>query len=113
MNFLATRESRLVAAVPFYGVAPAAQDVPKIKAELLVVLAANDERVNATWPACEVALRAAGVHFELYQPAGTQHGFNNDTTPRYDKAAAAQAWQQTIDLFNRTLRNDGQPGKTA
>ena len=112
-NFLATRLPTVVAAAPFYGSAPASEDVANIKAELLVVLAENDERVNASWPPYETALKAAGVPYTLLQPPGTQHGFNNDTTPRYDKAAAAQAWQQTIDLFNRTLRNDGQPDKTA
>ena len=112
-NFLATRLPTVVAAAPFYGSAPASEDVANIKAELLVVLAENDERVNASWPPYETALEAAGVPYTLLQPPGTQHGFNNDTTPRYDKAAAAQAWQQTIDLFNRTLRNGGQPGKTA
>lgn len=104
VNLLAEREPRLVAAVPFYGVAPPLEDVAKIKAELLVVLAANDERVNATWPAYQGALRAAGVRFELLQPPGTQHGFNNDTTPRYDKAAAAEAWRRAIALFDRILR---------
>lgn len=104
VNLLATREPRLLAAVPFYGVAPATEDVAKIKAELLVVLAANDERVNATWPAYEAALRAARVRFELYQPAGTRHGFNNDTTPRYDEAAAREAWRRAIVLFDRLLR---------
>ncbi|MEO5624389.1 MAG: dienelactone hydrolase family protein [Dokdonella sp.] len=104
VNFLATQRSSLVAAVPFYGVAPPSDDVAKITAELLVVFAAEDERVNATWPGYEVALKAAAVHYAVYQPAGTQHGFNNDTTPRYDKAAAAEAWRRTIALFNRTLR---------
>ena len=106
-NFLATRLPSVAAAAPFYGSAPATEDVANIKAELLVVLAENDERVNASWPPYEAALKAAGVRYTLLQPPGTQHGFNNDTTPRYDQAAAAQAWQQTIDLFNRTLRNAG------
>ena len=103
-NFLATRLPAVAAAAPFYGSAPAIEDVANIKAELLVVLAENDERVNASWPPYEAALKAAGVHYTLLQPPGTQHGFNNDTTPRYDKAAAAEAWKQTIALFNRTLR---------
>lgn len=103
-NFLATRMPQVIAAAPFYGGAPETADVPNIKAELLVVLAGEDERVNAGWPAYEQALKDAGVRFTLLQPPGTQHGFNNDTTPRYDKAAAAEAWKQTIDLFNRTLR---------
>jgi len=104
-SFLATRMPQVAAAAPFYGGAPAIEDVANIKGELLVVLAADDERVNSGWPAYEQALKAAGVRFMLLQPAGTQHGFNNDTTPRYDKAAAAEAWKQTVALFNRTLRS--------
>jgi len=103
-NFLATRVPTLAAAAPFYGGAPDPAEVPKIKAEMLVVLAANDERVNAGWPAYEAALKAAGVRYELFQPAGTQHGFHNDTTPRYDDAAAKEAWTRTLALFERTLR---------
>jgi len=103
-NLLATRVPDLGAAAPFYGSAPAIEDVPSIKAELLVVLAANDERVNATWPPYEQALKAAGVTYALLQPPATEHGFHNDTTPRYDEDAAAQAWARTIELFNRTLR---------
>jgi carboxymethylenebutenolidase len=105
VNFLATRLAHLAAAAPFYGVAPPLADVPKIKAELLVVLAANDDRVNATWPPYRDALDAAGVRYQLFQPPGTEHGFNNDTTPRYDKAAAGEAWDRTLALFERTLRN--------
>jgi carboxymethylenebutenolidase len=71
---------------------------------MLIVLAANDERVNASWPAYEAALKQAGVRYALYQPEGTQHGFNNDTTPRYDEAAAREAWQRTLSLFERRLR---------
>lgn len=106
-NFLATRLPSLAAAAPFYGAPPATDDVSKIKAELLVVLAANDDRVNAAWPAYEAALKSSGVHYTLYQPAGTQHGFNNDTTPRFDKDAGAEAWRLTIALFNRVLRSKG------
>lgn len=105
-NFLATQLPRLDAAVPFYGSAPPVEDVPRIKAELLVVLAANDERVNATWPGFEAAMKAAGVEYSMYQPEGTQHGFNNDTTPRYDEDAAREAWRRTIALFDRRLRAD-------
>jgi len=68
------------------------------------VLAGTDERVNAGWPAYETALKQAGVKYELFQPAGTQHGFNNDTTPRYDEAAAREAWKKTLALFEQTLR---------
>ncbi|WP_411026033.1 glycine--tRNA ligase subunit beta, partial [Salmonella sp. s55055] len=67
------------------------EDVPKIRAEMLVVLASEDERVNATWPGYEAALKKAGVRYSLYRPPGTQHGFHNDTTPRYDEAAAREA----------------------
>lgn len=109
-NFLATRLSNLDAAAPFYGMAPPSAEVAKIKAELLIVLAANDERVNASWPAYATALETAGVRFTLYQPPGTQHGFNNDTTPRYDEAAATEAWRRTLALFDRTLK--GKSGAT-
>lgn len=102
-NFLAIQLPTLRAAAPFYGSAPPLEEVPDIKAEMLVVLAADDERVNAGWPAYEAALKQAGVRYGLYQPAGTQHGFNNDTTPRYDEAAAKEAWKRTIALFQRTL----------
>jgi len=103
-NFLATRLPKLAAAAPFYGSAAPLEDVPRIKAELLIVLAANDERVNAGWPAYETALKDAGVRYALYQPPETQHGFHNDTTPRYSEAAAREAWSRTIALFERTLR---------
>jgi len=103
-NFLATQLPQLRAAAPFYGSPPPLEDVPKIKAEMLVVLAATDERINAAWPAYEVALKQAGVHYASYQPAGTQHGFNNDTTPRYDEAAAREAWKRTLALFRHALR---------
>jgi carboxymethylenebutenolidase len=103
-NFLATRLPDLAAAAPFYGNAAPLEDVAKIKAELLVVLAENDERINKEWPAYEAALKAAGVRYEVFQPPGTQHGFNNDTTPRYDEDAAREAWRRTLALFDRRLR---------
>jgi carboxymethylenebutenolidase len=103
-NFLATRLPDLAAAVPFYGSPPVLEDVPKIKARLLIHYAGTDERINAAWPAYEAALKAAGVRYEMYMYAGTQHGFNNDTTPRYDKNAATEAWKRTMALFNSTLR---------
>lgn len=103
-NFLATQLPQVRAAAPFYGSAPPVEDVAKIKAEMLIVLAANDERVNAGWPAYEAALKQAGVRYGLYQPAGTQHGFNNDTTPRYDQDAAREAWKRMLTLFERNLR---------
>ncbi len=103
-NWLATQLPTLRAAVPFYGPAAPLEDVPKIAAELLVVLASNDARVNAQWPDYEAALKAAGKTFALYQPADTEHGFNNDTTPRYDEAAAKEAWSKMLALFARTLK---------
>jgi carboxymethylenebutenolidase len=103
-NFLASRRADLAAAAPFYGQAAPLEDVPKIRAEMLIVLAAVDERINANWPAYRAALDAAKVEYALYQPEGTQHGFHNDTTPRYDEAAAKEAWKRTLALFGRTLR---------
>jgi carboxymethylenebutenolidase len=103
-NFLATRVPDLGAAVPFYGSPPAVADVAGIKAPLLLQFAENDERINAAWPASEAALKSAGVKYQAFVYPGTQHGFNNDTTPRYDKAAAALAWQRTVDFFNANLR---------
>lgn len=103
-NFLATRIPDLAAAVPFYGQQPTAEDVPKIKAPLLIHYAEQDERINAGWPAYEAALKAANVKYEAFIYAGAQHGFNNDTTPRYDEAAAKLAWKRTTDFFNKTLR---------
>ena len=104
VNFLATQVPELVAAAPFYGPQPAADQVGKIKAELLIVYASDDDRINAGWPAYEAALKAAGVRHVAQVYPGTQHGFNNDTTPRYDAKSAAQAWSATLALFNRTLR---------
>ena len=103
-NMLATRMPDLGAAVPFYGTQPAAADVAKIKAPLLIHYADTDDRVNSGWPAYETALKASNVQFTMYKYPGTQHGFNNDTTPRYDKAAAALAWQRTVEFFNKNLR---------
>ena len=77
----------------------------KIKAPLLVQYAENDERINAGWPAYETALKAAGVKFEMFKYPGTEHGFNNDTTPRYDEKAAKLAWQRTVEFFNKNLRS--------
>ena len=104
-NFLATRLPDLAAAVPFYGSAAPLEDVPRIKAELLVVLADNDERINAGWPTYEAALKAASVRYTVLRPAGTQHGFNNNTTPRYDADAASDAWARMLALFERQLRS--------
>ncbi len=103
-NFLATQLPDLAAAVPFYGAQPPAEDVAKIKAALLIHYAGNDDRINAGWPAYEAALKAAGVKYEAFIYPGVQHGFNNDTTPRFDAAAAKLAWSRTIDFFNAHLR---------
>jgi carboxymethylenebutenolidase len=104
VNFLATRLPELAAAVPFYGGAPTALEAAKIKAPLLLHFAGADDRVNAGWPAYEAALKAAGVRYQAYVYPGVQHGFNNDTTPRYDEAAAKLAWQRTVEFFNAHLR---------
>jgi carboxymethylenebutenolidase len=102
-NHVATQVPELAVAVPFYGGSPAAEDVPRIKARLLIHFAANDERINAAWPAYEAALKAAGVRYEAHTYPGTQHGFNNDTTPRYDPAAAQLAWERTLAAFRAAL----------
>src|SRR3990170_972752 len=107
VNMLATRLPDLGAAVPFYGSSPASEDVANMKAPLMVQSAEVDERINASWPAYEAALKAAGVRYERHLYPGTQHGFNNDTTPRFDEAAAKLAWQRTIDFFNKNLRQRG------
>ena len=101
---LSTRLSDLGAAVPFYGNHPKAEDAAKVKAPLLIHFAAVDERINAGWPAYEAALKAASVRYTAHQYAGTQHGFNNDTTPRFDAAAAKLAWERTLAFFNQNLR---------
>lgn len=93
----------LHAGVPFYGAAPATADVPKIKAPLLVQLAANDERINAMWPEYEGALKANNVPHQMYMYEGTQHGFHNNSTPRYNEAAANLAWERTIAFFRQHL----------
>jgi carboxymethylenebutenolidase len=103
-NYLATRLPDLGAAVPFYGRHAETAAVKNIKAPLLIHYAGNDERINAGWPAYEAALKAARIHYQAYVYANTEHGFNNDTTPRYDEKAAALAWQRTIDFFNQRLR---------
>ncbi len=103
-NFLATQLPDLAAAVPFYGAQPPAEEVAKIKAALLIHYAGNDDRINAGWPTYEAALKAAGVKYEAFVYPGAQHGFNNDTTPRFDAAAAKLAWSRTIDFFNAHLR---------
>lgn len=103
-NRMATRVPTLAAAVPFYGGQPRAEDVPAINAPLLIHYAEDDERINAGWPAYEAALKANKKRYEVHFYPGTQHGFLNDTTPRYNEAAAKLAWQRTVDFFNRHLR---------
>jgi carboxymethylenebutenolidase len=103
VHWLATRLPDLNAAVPFYGNTPAPEEAAKVKAPLLVHLAGVDERINAAWPGYEAALKRAGVKYAVYRYPGTQHGFNNDTTPRYDPVAARQAWDRTIAFFRSNL----------
>jgi carboxymethylenebutenolidase len=104
VNYLATQLPDLAAGVPFYGSSPTTADVAKIKAPMLIQSAAVDERINASWPEYEAALKAANVKFERYLYPNTQHGFNNDTTPRYDAAAAKLAWQRTLDWFKAHVK---------
>ncbi|MES2564981.1 MAG: dienelactone hydrolase family protein [Pseudomonadota bacterium] len=103
-NAMAVRFPDLAAAVPFYGSQPAVADVPKIKAPLQIHYAALDDRINEGWPAYEAALKAAGARYEMHMYPATNHGFHNDTTPRYDEAAAKLAWQRTLDFFNKHVR---------
>lgn len=102
-NMMAVRIPDLAAAVPFYGAQPAAADVPKIKAPLLLHYAGLDTHVNEGWPAYEVALKANGKDYTAYIYPNVNHGFHNDSTPRYDKAAAELAWKRTIDFFKMSL----------
>jgi carboxymethylenebutenolidase len=103
-NMMAVRISGLSAAVPFYGGQPAAEDVPKIKAPLLLHYAELDTRVNEGWPAYEAALKENKKEYTAHMYPQANHGFHNDTTPRYDKAAAELAWKRTIDFFNEKLK---------
>jgi carboxymethylenebutenolidase len=96
--------SDLNAAVPYYGGQAMADDVPKIKCPLMLHYAGNDARVNAGWPAYETALKANGVKYEAFIYENTQHGFHNDTTPRYDEAAAKLSWKRTLEFFEKNLR---------
>ena len=102
-NMMAVRVPDLAAAVPFYGGQADVEDVPKIQAPLMLHFGELDERVNAGWPAYEEALKANDKKFEAYIYAGSQHGFHNDTTPRYDEPAAKLAWGRTIDFFKENL----------
>ena len=104
VHVLSTRMPELNAAVPFYGNQPAPADAAKVKAPLVLHFAAVDERINASWPTYEAALKAAGARYTAHQYTGTQHGFNNDTTPRFDATAAKLAWERTMEFFNKNLR---------
>jgi carboxymethylenebutenolidase len=103
-NMMAVRLPDLAAAVPFYGGQPPSEMVPNIKAPLLLHYAELDTRVNEGWPAYEAALKQNGKEYKAYMYANANHGFHNDTTPRYDKAAAELAWKRTIDFFKETLK---------
>ena len=102
-NMMAVRIPDLAAAVPFYGAQPPVEDVPQIKAPLLLHYAGLDTHMNDGWPAYEAALKANGKQYTAYIYPNVNHGFHNDTTPRYDKAAADLAWTRTIDFFNEKL----------
>ena len=104
VNAMAVRFPDLGAAVPFYGGQPSAADAAKIKAPLLLQYAGNDTRINAGWPAFEAALKSAGVKYQAYVYPNTNHGFHNDTTPRYDEAAAKLAWSRTLAFFREHLK---------
>ena len=103
VHVLATRLPQLDAGVPFYGPGAPPAEAPRVRAALQVHLADVDERINAPWPASEAALRQAGVRLEVHRYPGTQHGFHNDTTPRYDAAAARLAWERTLAFLRRHL----------
>ena len=104
VNMMAVHIPELAAAVPFYGGQPQASDVPNIKAALMLHYAGLDERVNAGWPAYEAALKANGKKYQEFVYPNTNHGFHNDTTPRYDEAAAKLAWSRTLEFLNANLR---------
>jgi len=107
-NYLATAlGADMHAGVPFYGAAAETASVPKIKAPLLVHLAENDERINSMYPAFESALKAAGVPYEVHIYPGTQHGFHNNSTPRYHEPSAKLAWERTIAFFKKHLAQTG------
>ena len=104
VNQLAVRMPDLAAGVPFYGRQVSADDAAKIKAPLLLQFAEHDDNVNKTWPAYETALKANKVRYQAHFYPGTNHGFHNDTTPRYDEAAAKLAWQRTLAFFKENLK---------
>jgi carboxymethylenebutenolidase len=101
---MAVRLPDLKAAVPFYGGQPSAEEAAQIKAPLMIQYASLDERVNAGWPAYEEALKANGVDYVMHMYDGVNHGFHNNTTPRYDEKAANLAWERTIAFFKENLK---------
>ncbi|TRO52213.1 dienelactone hydrolase family protein [Candidatus Bathyarchaeota archaeon] len=103
-NQVAVNSPDVQAAVPFYGRQPASEDVPKIKASMLIHYAGEDERINAGIPEFEKSLRKAGIEYEIYMYEVAQHAFFNDTSPRYNEAASKLAWKRTIDFFNKKLK---------
>jgi carboxymethylenebutenolidase len=103
-NAIAVHFPELAAAVPFYGDQPSAADAAKIKAPMLLHYAGLDDRINSGWPAFEAALKAAGVNYRAYIYPNSNHGFHNDTTPRYDEAAAKLAWSRTLEFFKEYLK---------
>jgi len=103
VNLFATRFPDMAAAAPYYGAQPKAEEAAKIKAAMAIHYASEDERIDAGWPAFEQALKAAGVKYHAWIYPNTQHGFHNDTTPRYDEAAAKLSWQRTLALFKERL----------
>ncbi|MDF2158420.1 dienelactone hydrolase family protein [Algoriphagus sp. CAU 1675] len=103
-NMMAVKIPDLGAAVPFYGGQPTTEEAAQIKAPLMIQYAGLDERVNAGWPAYEEALKANGVSYEMYMYPDVNHGFHNNTTPRYDEAAANLAWERTIAFFKKNLK---------
>ena len=104
VNYLAAAlGADLRAGVPFYGAAAETAGVAKIKAALLIQYAENDERINAMWPAFEAAMRASGLTYQMYMYPGTLHGFHNNSTPRYNEAAAKLAWERTVAFFKKHL----------
>jgi carboxymethylenebutenolidase len=104
-NKMAVRLPDLAAAVAYYGSQPPAADVPKIKAPLMLHYAGLDERINAGWPAYEAALKANNIKHQAFVYDGANHAFNNDTTPRYDKAAATSSWDRTLQFFDKNLKS--------
>jgi carboxymethylenebutenolidase len=102
-NMMAVHIPKLAAAVPFYGGQPPTAEVPSIQAPLMLHFAELDTRVNEGWPAYEQALRANGKKYEVYMYPGVNHGFHNNTTPRYDQAAADLAWGRTMRFFRKEL----------